>query len=228
MWSNEILWIILMLVNFSLITLAYKLFGKTGLYVWIGIAGVLANIQVIKTVELFGLVATLGNVIYGTSFLATDILSEIYGPKDAKRGVWIGFFFLVASMVIMQICLKFTPDSSDFAQSSLETIFGIFPRIVMASLTAYLISQFHDIWAYHLWKKIFPSRALIFVRNNLSTMVSQAIDSVVFCSIAFLGVFDMAVWWDILLTTYILKWIVAAVDTPFIYLAVRISEIKGE
>jgi len=221
---NELLWIVLMLVNFASILLVYRLFGKTGLFVWIAVGAILANIQVIKTVEIFGLVATLGNIIYGTSFLATDVLNELYGPKEARKGVWIGFSFLIIAMVIMQICLLFAPHASDFAHPALATIFGIFPRIVLASLTAYVISQLHDIWAYNFWRKVFPGEKLIFIRNNLSTMVSQAIDSIVFCSIAFIGVFEASVWWGILLSTYVLKWIVAAADTPFIYIAVRIKQ----
>lgn len=138
--TNVLLWILLLLVNFGLIILAYRLFGKVGLYSWMAIAAILANIQVLKTVELFGMVATLGNIIYGTSFLATDILAENHDKKEAKRGVWIGFFSLVATVIIMTICLWFIPHESDFAQSSLETIFSIMPRIAIASLIAYLIS----------------------------------------------------------------------------------------
>jgi uncharacterized integral membrane protein (TIGR00697 family) len=223
---NEVLWIVLMLVNFLGILLAFRLFGKTGLYVWIAVASILANIQVIKTIELFGFVATLGNIIYGTTFLATDILNEVWGRKDANRSVWIGFFFLVTSMIIMQICLWFAPHPDDFAHPALSTIFGVFPRIVTASLVAYILSQFHDIWAYDFWRKKFPDEKFIFIRNNASTMVSQAIDSVIFCSIAFIGMFEWPVFWDILLTTYFLKWIVAACDTPFMYFAVKIKKAQ--
>ncbi|GAI08768.1 unnamed protein product, partial [marine sediment metagenome] len=98
--------------------------GKLGLYAWIGIAVILANIQVLKTVELFALVATLGNIIYGTTFLATDILSEVYGKAEAKKAVFMGFFFMIGATAIMWICLQFIPHISDFAQSSLETIFA--------------------------------------------------------------------------------------------------------
>ena len=214
--TNELYWIILVLVNFGLILTIFKLWGRQGLYVWVGFAMVLANIQVIKTIELFGVVATLGNIIYGTTFLATDILSEIYGKKEAKKAVWIGFFTIISSTIIMWLSLKFIPHSSDFAHESLAVIFSVMPRIALASITAYIVSNLHDVWAYHFWKKKFNK---IWIQNNLSTMISQLIDSVIFCFIAFWGSYEPQVFMQILLTTYFIKWIVAAADTPFVYLA---------
>lgn len=216
---NESLWIGLVLFTFLSILLIYKLFGKTGLYAWIAVAMVICNIQVLKTVVLFGMIGTIGNVLYGTTFLVTDILNEIYGKKEARKAVWIGFVTTIAVMVIMQISLKFIPHESDFAQGALQTIFGIFPRVVLGSLTAYVLSQFHDIWAYQVWRKKFPEDSQIWIRNNASTMVSQAIDTVVFCLIAFWGVFPKDVFMSILVTTYIFKFVVAIMDTPFIYIA---------
>lgn len=216
---NESLWIGLVLFTFLSILLIYKLFGKTGLYAWVAVAMIICNIQVLKTVVLFGMIGTIGNVLYGTTFLVTDILNEIYGKKEARKAVWIGFVTTIAVMVIMQISLKFIPHESDFAQGALQTIFGIFPRVVLGSLTAYVLSQLHDIWAYQVWRKKFPKDSQIWIRNNASTMVSQAIDTVVFCLIAFWGVFPKDIFMSILVTTYIFKFVVAISDTPFIYIA---------
>jgi len=118
----------------------------------------------------------------------------------------------------MQIAMMFKPAVEDFAQPLLEGIFTIFPRIVLASLIAYLISQLHDVWAFDFWKKKLKGKYLWF-RNNASTWVSQLIDSVIFSFIAFWGVFSLPIFWQILLTTYIFKLIVAVIDTPFIYYA---------
>ena len=90
-------------------------------------------------------------------------------------------------------------------------------------VTPYLVSQHHDIFAFQFWKKKTAGRFL-WLRNNASTMVSQAIDSILFCTIALWGLFDTTTWLQILATTYFLKWIVAAVDTPYIYLAKKISK----
>lgn len=229
--QNELLWLAMLLANFFLIILAYKLFGKWGLIMWIPISVIVANIQVIQTVELFGLVSTLGNIVYATSFLVTDILSENYGKKEAKKAVWIGFFSLISMTLLMNLALVFKPlDGDDFAlitHDATRTIFELMPRIAIASLSAYLLSQRHDIWAYDFWRKRFSKDNQIWLRNNLSTMVSQLIDSSVFVLIAFYGVYETAILFEIFITTYFLKWIVAAADTPFVYWGKRIFK-KGK
>jgi len=222
MLFNNLLWIAFILIDLSLAILVYRFFGKFGLYAIIVASVITANIQVIKTVQLFGLVATLGNVLYSSIFFATDILSEVYGKKAARRSVWLGFIGMALMTLWMQIGLQFIPDISDFAQDALSTIFGLMPRIAVGSLTAYLISQHHDIFAFHFWKRRTKGRFL-WLRNCASTMVSQAIDTIIFCTTAFWGLFDMNTWLQILATTYFLKWFVAVVDTPFIYLATRLS-----
>jgi len=216
---NEGLWALMLLVNFGAILLAYRLYGRTGLYAWMAIACIVANIQVIKVIKLFGITATLGNIVYASSFLATDILSENHGRKDAARAVKIGFFALVTMTVLMNLALWFRPDPADFADKSLRTIFGFMPRVALGSLTAYLLSQSHDVIAFHFWKRLRPERHYLWLRNNASTIISQLLDTVVFCTIAFAGVFPWPVFWKIFLTTYVLKFVVAALDTPFVYFA---------
>ncbi|MFP4210062.1 MAG: queuosine precursor transporter [Alkalispirochaeta sp.] len=217
--SNEALWGVLLLVNFAGIIFAHRVFGTTGLYVWIAIAGIVANLQVSKTIELFGLTATLGNIVYAGSFLATDILNELLGPKAARRGVWIGFFAVVTLTVLMQLALLFTPAPSDTMQEHLLVVFGVLPRITAASLIAYIVAQQHDVWAYQFWRSRFPGP--LWLRNNLSTIVSQLIDSVLFTVVAFVGVFPPIVLVEIVVTTYLFKAVVAIIDTPFLYLSVR-------
>jgi uncharacterized integral membrane protein (TIGR00697 family) len=217
---NELLWVITLLLNFGGLLLFYKFFQKPGLFIWIGIATILCNIQVLKTVELFGIVATLGNIIYGSVFLATDILSEKYGKEEARKGVLAGFLSLITMIVLMNLAIHYIPHESDFAQESLKTIFEIMPRIGIASLSAYLISQYLDTGLYSYLK---TKTEKIWIRNNASTIISQLIDSVIFSTIAFLGVFEFNVFMQILLSTYLFKFAVAILDTPFIYLAKKIN-----
>jgi len=208
---NEILWLIFILFDLSVVLLAFWRWGKTGLYVMIACAGIICNIQVVVTVELFGLVATLGNVVYASIFLATDILSEHFGTREARKGVWIGFFSLVWATIAMQFAINFVPDESDFMLQHVSEIFSFMPRIVLASLVAYLLSQHHDIWAFAFWKKKTGGKFLWF-RNNASTFISQLADSIVFTLVAFLGVFETDVLVQIVATTYVLKLIVAVID----------------
>lgn len=216
---NEVLWLLLLLANFTAILLSYRFFGKLGLYIWIPVATILANIQVLKMVDLLSIGVTLGNITYASSFLVTDILSENYGKKSARRAVFIGFFSLTATVIIMNIALMFKPNEFDFIQESLKNIFALLPRIALASLIAYGVSQFHDVWAYNFWKNLFPGEKFLWLRNNASTMVSQLLDSVIFTFIAFWGLLPQSEFLQILISTYVLKWIVAAIDTPFLYLA---------
>ncbi|MFW5693954.1 MAG: queuosine precursor transporter [Alkalispirochaeta sp.] len=215
--SNEFLWIAMLLLNFVAVLVAFRLFGQTGLYVWIALAGVVANIQVSKTIEIVGFTATLGNIVYAGSFLATDILSEHFGKDAARRGVGVGFFSILVVTGLMYLAVQFEPAPSDAMHESLANVFGVLPRIAAASLVAYVISQRHDVWAYSFWRTRFPGP--LWIRNNLSTIVSQLIDSIVFTLVAFLGVFPAGVLLQIVVTTYVIKAIVAVADTPFLYAA---------
>ncbi|WP_432738646.1 queuosine precursor transporter [Maridesulfovibrio sp. FT414] len=219
--TNEILWIGFAVLDLSLVLVLYRFFGKTGLYGLIVFNLILCNIQVLKTVELFGMTTTLGNILYASVFLSTDMLSEFHGKEEAKKAVYLGFVVLIMAVCYMQLALQFTPAPDDFAQPHLESIFGFMPRIALGSLCAYLLSQLHDVHVFHLLKDRLGDRHL-WLRNNASTLMSQLIDSSVFCFVALWGLFPFDVWVEILLTTYIFKVIVAVMDTPFLYMARRI------
>ncbi|MFT9849530.1 queuosine precursor transporter [Aneurinibacillus sp. REN35] len=207
------------LVNFLLFLICYRFFGKFGLYAWVGVATVLANIQVVKTIEMFGLVMTLGNTMYGTIYLVSDLLNEKYGERDAKKAVWFGFFTLVMTTIIMQMALLFQPHAEDIAQKSMDTLFGLMPRLALGSLAAYFISQFLDVKIYTFLKKKFPKPNQLWIRNNGSTIISQLVDSLVFCTIAFAGVHSADVWLDIFITTYLIKFVISILSTPALYAA---------
>ncbi|MDI9642066.1 MAG: queuosine precursor transporter [Archaeoglobales archaeon] len=230
---NEILGFLLLIVCFTGITIAFKLFGKAGLYVWMALAIVIANIQVTKIIEVFGLVTAMGNVIYGSTFLATDILTERFGAKYARKAVLAGFFAMIFATIIMQLTILFEPHESDTISPAMAQVFQFMPSAMVASLTAYIISQLHDIWAFELWKKRTKGKFL-WLRNNASTMVSQFIDNVTF-TLLFFVVFNpeflQALGWEgifeIFITSYAMKFVVAVLDTPFIYLNVRIEPTEA-
>lgn len=220
---NELLWIALLLVTFVIQVLAYRYFGKSGLYAWMAIAIVLANIQVMKTVGWFGLVTALGNIVYGSTFLTTDIFCENHNKKDAKKAIYIGLFMLIATTIIMQVSLFFIPHATDTLSPALQKIFGVLPRITIASITAYLISQSFDVRFYGFLKK---RTKKLWLKNTLSTSVSQFIDNVIFTAMAFIGVFEFNIILQIFITSYIMKFVVAILDTPFIYWARRINKTQ--
>ena len=220
--TNELLWFGLMILCYLAVLLIYKLFGRKGLFAWVAMSIILANIQVMKTIQIFGLVIAEGNIVYSSIFFVSDILNEVYGKKEARKAVYVGFFVLVMTTVIMQVTLMFIPDSSDTMAPHLAAIFGFMPRIALASLAAYICSQMYDVWMYAFIKK-YHGRKLLWLRSNVSVIFSQLIDNTLFTIIAFYGIFS----WDIILQIYVtslmLKIIVSFVDTPFLYVARNIK-----
>jgi uncharacterized integral membrane protein (TIGR00697 family) len=206
-----------------MVILSYKLFGKIGLFIWMAIGVILANIAVMKTVKIFGMVTALGNVIYSSLFLTTDILNENYSKKEAQKAVWIGFFVLISVTILMQITINFIPDESDFLSEHITAIFDFLPRITVASLTAYMISQTFDVFLFANFKKIYKGKYLWF-RNNSSTIISQFIDTIIFTLIAFVGIFSWFVILQIFITSMIMKLVISFCDTPFIYWARSIHD----
>ncbi len=223
---NELLWFAFLLLNFVLVLIMYKLFGKIGLFAWIAMGTVLANIQVTKTIEIFTLTATLGNIMYGSLFLITDTLNEKYGLKEAKKAVYIGFSSLIAMVLIMNMALWFIPHSDDFAHEALTTIFSLMPRIALGSMLAYIVSQLLDVHLFQKIKKTFHSDKTLYIRNLGSTLASQLIDTLIFVPIAFLGIHEASILINILITTYLIKLFVALLDTPFVYLMKRITPLS--
>lgn len=206
------------------VLVSYKLFGRTGLYAYTVISVILANIQVCKNVDIFGLATTAGNVLYAASFLVTDILSEKYGKPAAKKAVHLGIFTTVVFMIGVQGLLWFVPNETDIMSTAMDQLFGLVPRVALASIVGYACSQTVDVALYHMiWNKSGGNKKHLWLRNCGSTFLSQAVDTVVFTSIAFYGVYPNPVFFSILWTTYFFKVLVAIFDTPFAYLARKMT-----
>ena len=229
--SNELIFIITVLIYLGSVLGLYKLFGKNGLYAFAVFATLLGNIAVCKCVDIFGVPTTAGNVLYAATFLVTDILSEKYGKKDATRAVAYSFSIMVLWMLGTQLILMFTPNANDYISESLKVVFGLVPRITMASLVGFVCSQNLDVFLYHyIWNKTGNNSSKLWLRNNGSTLTSQAVDTVLFAILAFWGVFPTEVVFSILITTYLFKALVSVLDTPFMYWARVITPLneKGQ
>ena len=173
------------------------------------IASVLAN----KIVDIAGFFVPAGVLAYSVTFTASDVISEIWGKKRAKDTVLGGFAALFFMLILTQISLVWPKAPFWNQEEAFQTIMGSTSRIIAASFIAYLSSQFHDVWAFHFWKKKTKDRHL-WLRNNLSTAVSQFVDSFLFITIAFYGVFPV---WPMILGQWIVKCGIALLDTPIIY-----------
>lgn len=217
---NSVLFFAAVVFYLSAVIAAYRWFGEAGLYVFTAISAILANIQVCKNIDILGLSTTAGNALYAASFLVTDILSENHGKKAAKKAVYIGIFTTIIFLVGTQGLLRFTPNANDIMDAPMQMLFGLAPRVAIASIIGYICSQTIDVTLYHfIWKKTGDNEKMLWLRNCGSTLLSQAVDTIVFTSVAFWGVYNTEVFFSILLTTYLFKAIVAFCDTPFVYLA---------
>ncbi|MBI3090152.1 MAG: queuosine precursor transporter [Candidatus Tectomicrobia bacterium] len=212
---NEILFFALTLIGLGASLIAFRA-GKVWLTALVGVNIVLANIFVTKQIDIFGLQGTGGIVLYAAIFLSTDLLCEHYGEEEARDAVYVGFFCALLFLLTSQVLLLFTPAPRDQAHPAMQVLFGAQPRIIGASLLAYLVSQLHDVWSFGLLRRLTQGRHP-WLRNNGSTWVSQAIDTVLFNGLAFAGVFPARVVVQIIISSYILKIIVAIIDTPFFY-----------
>ncbi|MBI5975475.1 queuosine precursor transporter [Staphylococcus canis] len=217
---NELLGLVAFLTTFILMVLMFRFFGKEGLYAWVAIGTIIANIQVLKTVDIFTISATLGNVMFASIYLATDILNDIYGRKVAKKAVWLGFSSTLVMIIVMQVSLAFHPSSADVAHSALKSIFGVVPRIAFASILAYIIGQHIDVFIFSTIRKIFSSDRTFYIRAYGSTAISSIIDTALFVVIAFVGgPLPNAVIFEIFITTYFLKLLATVLNVPFGYWA---------
>ena len=224
MFTNELLLIISLLVIYSMVLLFYKLFGKIGLLVWSAIITILANIEVLILIDAFSMEQTLGNVLFASSFLVSDILSETEGKQSATLAVKIGIVTNICFIILSQLWLLYTPSVNDFAMPAMKELFTNTPRILIAGLSVYALSQWIDVQLYHaIWNvtnKFFKENSKgLWIRNNCSTLLSQVINTVCFNVFAFYGVYELDVLISIILSSYLIFFVTSICDTPIIYLA---------
>lgn len=215
---NNLLFFVTVFMTFGLVVFVSRLFGKEGMFAWIGMAVVVANVLVCKSVDLFGLSATLGNVLFGTVFLATDILTEQYGVKTARKAVWIGVSMEAITIILTQVGIAFIPNNLDFAHGSISDLFGLFPRVALASCSMFIVSNQLDIFLFDRIKQKTGGRYL-WLRNNAATIISQCVENFIFYLIAFGGIYKFSELVDMTIVCCLIEILVAVLDTPFLYLA---------
>ncbi len=237
--SNLSIFLIFALINFGLIAIGFRFFGKRGIIGYIILSVIAANLQVNKGVifnfGFFELEATLGNVMFAGIFLATDLLNEKYGMKEAKNAVNISIFANLSFILIMFISTLFKglEYSTDF-NNALELFFSINGgtfKAVLVGNCVYFISQSVDVYVYAKIKNWNSSKKTLWIRNNGSTFISQMIDTLlVTFGFALVGIFPLDIVGSIIITTLVVKYIAAIIDTPFLYLMSRLtpSDLKNQ
>lgn len=218
---NIILGILGIILCFSVEILIEKIFKKEGLYVWVSVALITANILVAKNINVLNLQATLGNILFASTFLATDILSEKYSFKDSKKAVNMGIIAVILFTIATQFSLLFKPNELDMVNNSLKTIFTFNLRISISSIIMCYLSNMLDIMLFEKIKKKIPNK--MWVRNNIATIISNCLENYLFTLFAFIGIYDIGTILSIATTTTILEIIIAICDTPFLYLSKKLK-----
>src|SRR5260221_1597081 len=235
----EAMLVIEMAICFSLIPLMLRLFGPAGMFVYIAIGIVGANIQVLKAVKfaVFSDPAALGTVVFASSYLCTDILTEYYGRAAARRGILLGFAAMLLMTTMMLLAIGYRPmtpaeagDAMAWALPNHDHIMALFlpaPTLLAASMTSYLISQFNDVMVFQKIRRLTGTRHM-WLRAAGSTAVSALVDNTIFNSLAWvvfpwlLGETPLSI--SALIFTYIIGtyWIrlaMAVIEAPYIYVA---------
>lgn len=221
---NEIILILSLIITYSAVLALFALFKEQGLYLWTVIATIAANVEVLIVVNAFGMEMTLGNILFASTFLVTDILSELYGKKAAQTAVWLGIATSVCFILISQSWMLYTPNENDFATPSIRTVFSNTPRLMAVGIIVYVIVQLFDVWAYHKWwafteRKFKDRQKFLWLRNNGSTLFSQLLNTVLFTWGAFLGTHNTQTLISIAFSSYIIFIVTSLADTPFVYVA---------
>ena len=176
------------------------------------------NLEIFGT-KLFEI--SVGILPYPITFLITDLISEIYGKKRANDIVVVGIFASLFSLLIILVADAVPATSWSYVKDDMfKTVFGNSAIAVFASMLTYLFAQFVDIQIYHFWKNLTKGKHL-WLRNNFSTWFSQFIDTftIVFLLCSF-GIIEWENFYGLLISGFIFKVMVAALDTPFLYLGV--------
>ena len=224
--NPEWLWVMTVFYDLLIVVGLFYFFGKNGLYVAVILGIVLGNLQggKVSDLEVFGYTFTvsMGAIMYSGIYFATDLMNEKYGRSFANEAVILGALANVVVMLTLVLSTYYLPSeiakSSDAVHEAISTLAFYSPMFVIGSLTAYLISQTFDVWLFHKLKVVTKGKYL-WLRNNVSTLSSQALDTFIYTFVWVLaGDLTFFVALSIAMTKYIFKIFIALLDTIFIYI----------
>ena len=224
--NPEWLWVATVFYDLLMAVILFYFFGKEGLYAAVILGIVLGNLQGGKVSDLnimgYTFTVSMGAIMYSGIYFATDLINEKYGRKEANKAVILGAIANIVIMITLLISTYYLPSeiakSSEKVHEAISTLAFYSPIFVIGSISAYLISQTFDVWIFHKLKVITRGKHL-WLRNNVSTLLSQALDTFIYTFVWVLaGELTFIVALSIALTKYIFKIFIALVDTLFIYL----------
>lgn len=176
--------------------------GKEGLFCWIGLQPILANLFVLKQIELFGFIVTCSDVYAVSTALGLNLLQEYYGKEAAKKAVWLCFYLLVFFVAMSLVHLLYLASPLDNTQHAYMQIFSATPRLVVASIVSFSLVQWLDVQFFGFLKKKFAKTSL-FTRNIMSLTLSQFVDTLLFTFLGLWGLVSML--FDVFLVSFFIK-----------------------
>ncbi|MCJ2534079.1 MAG: queuosine precursor transporter [Candidatus Thermoplasmatota archaeon] len=215
-----ILWLV---ITFGVVVIATLFSAKKGaacliaLYTALVIIAAITATKIITICSIFGFSVTVpaGVLVFSATFLITDIVSEVWDRQSAEIAVWCGFIGLIFYAFYTYLSVIWPSAIFWENQQAYETIVKSSMRIAIAGPIAFLFSQNIDVVIYHYLKKREGNKKL-WLRNNASTFISQFVDTTIFVTIAFYGIFPI---WTLVIGQYLTKLFIALLDTPFMYLS---------
>ena len=204
------------LLTFSLMTFVERFFKKEGLYVWICVATVASNVLVLKSVDLFGLTTNLGNIMFISVFSASDIMNEKYGSGHSKKAAVLGVVSQIVFSLACFFSLLYAPSSVDLNHVSMKNLFSMNLRVSFSSVAMYIAGSFLDIYLFCRIKQKYPN--FLWLRNNISTIISSCLQNYIFAFLAFFGTYDLVTLLSIASVACVLEAIISLAATPFVYL----------
>ena len=214
---NILIGAISLIITFFSVVLAEKFFKKEGLFVWVSISTIIANILVCKNVDFLGFSAGIGNVLFASNFLATDILCEKYTKKDGQKAIIMATCSVIIFLISVQIGLLYKPSSEDLADGAMKTLFSLNLRVSIASLSMFLVSNMMDIFIYNKLKEKIADK--MWLRNNVATIICNSLENYLFTFLAFAGIYSFGLMFQFATVASVIEIIIAICDTPFLYLA---------
>lgn len=222
----EILTLGLLISCGVIILLMMRLYGAVGLMIYSSLAVIVANLQVQKatTYAFFHEPVALGTVVFSSIFIVSGILTEYYGKAQAQKAVWLSFTSMILITFFMLLTIGFKPAGGFYeTHNAMCILFLPAPALIAASLIAYVVGQFNDIWIFATLSRLTAGKLLWF-RSFLATLIGAFFDNLVFSVLAWM-VFAThplpwkTVFFTYVLGTYILRVVVAFLGIPFVYLA---------
>ena len=212
---NELLFFLSIAAAFTSVVLVARFFGKAGLYAWIGVAAVLANLLIPKVVTLFGLDVNLGSVLFSSLFLATDILSERFGLKESRRAVVIALIADLLFIATTQVGLWFIPSEMDVVNDSMKALFTIELRVTGASVLMMFLANLADVYLFEAMRR--RSEKNLWLRNNVCTILCNCTENFLFVLLALWGIYSFGECMALAAVGCVIEIIISICDTPFVY-----------